>query len=152
MIPETHEEKGLQNSGFLLLGVISLFLLSKMRRSSLSVPSNIAEGYGRKTTADYIRFLYIAYGSNCELETQVLLSGDLGYLESIKLEGIPEKVNGIFDKEGIQEAERMLKALIKSLENKHLDPGILESLTTFLPTNWEKNLILELIQGGDNDG
>jgi len=123
-----------------------------MRRSSLSVPSNIAEGYGRKTTADYIRFLYIAYGSNCELETQVLLSGDLGYLESIKLEGIPEKVNGIFDKEGIQEAERMLKALIKSLENKHLDPGILESLTTFLPTNWEKNLILELIQGGDNDG
>ena len=85
-------------------------LVSQMRRSNLSVPSNIAEGYGRKTTADYIRFLYIAYGSNCELETQMLLSGDLGYLESIKLKGI---------KEGIQEVERMLKALIKSLENKH---------------------------------
>ena len=88
-------------------------LVSQMRRSSISVPSNIAEGYGRKTTADYIRFLYIAYGSNCELETQVLLSGDLGYLESIKLEGIKEEV---------QEVERMLKALIKSLENKHLNP------------------------------
>jgi four helix bundle protein len=46
-------------------------LVSQMRRSSISVPSNIAEGYGRKTTADYIRFLYIAYGSNCELETQM---------------------------------------------------------------------------------
>ncbi|MBW1861507.1 MAG: four helix bundle protein, partial [Deltaproteobacteria bacterium] len=58
-------------------------------------------------------FLYIAYGSNCELETQMLLSGDLGYLETIKLEGI---------KEEIQEVERMLKALIKSLENKPLNP------------------------------
>ncbi|MEW6215898.1 MAG: four helix bundle protein, partial [Nitrospirota bacterium] len=41
---------------------------------------NIAEGYGRKTTPEYIRSLYVAYGSNCELETQVLLSGDLGYI------------------------------------------------------------------------
>jgi four helix bundle protein len=51
--------------------------------------------------------LYIAYGSNCELETQMLLSGDLGYIENDRLKGIIEK---------IQEVERMLKALIKSLE------------------------------------
>jgi len=95
-------------------------LVSQIRRSSISELSNIAEGYGRKTTADYIRFLYNAYGSNCELETQMLLSGDLGYIESIKLEGLPAKVNGIFDKDQIQGGERMLKALIKSLENKHL--------------------------------
>ncbi|MBW1850670.1 MAG: four helix bundle protein [Deltaproteobacteria bacterium] len=44
-------------------------LTSQMRRSAVSVPSNISEGYGRKATADYARFLYIAYGSNCELET-----------------------------------------------------------------------------------
>ena len=57
-------------------------LTSQMRRSALSVPCNIAEGYGRKTTPDYIRSLYIAYGSNCELETQILLSGDLCYLKA----------------------------------------------------------------------
>ncbi len=51
-------------------------LTSQIRRSAVSIPSNIAEGYGRKTTADYLRSLYIAYGSVCELETQVLLSGD----------------------------------------------------------------------------
>ena len=74
----------------------------------MSVVSDIAEGYGRKTTAEYIRSLYIAYGSNCELETQMLLSGELGYIEKAKLEDIIDK---------IQEVERMLKALIKSLES-----------------------------------
>ena len=79
----------------------------------MSVPSNIAEGYGRRTTADYIKSLYIAYGSNCELETQMMLSGDLDCISS-------DKVKIILDK--IIEVERMLKALIKSLENKHLNP------------------------------
>ena len=88
-------------------------LTSQIRRAVVSVPSNIAEGYGRKTTADYIKFLYIAYGSNCELETQIMLAGDLGYIDSDILEGI---------KNDIYEVERMLKALIKSLENKHLNP------------------------------
>jgi four helix bundle protein len=53
----------------------------------VSIPSNIAEGYGRKTTADYLRSLYIAYGSVCELETQVLLSGDLNYEKKRKFKG-----------------------------------------------------------------
>ena len=55
-------------------------LTSQIRRSAVSIPSNIAEGYGRKTTLEYVRFLYIAYGSVCELETQTMLSGDLGYV------------------------------------------------------------------------
>jgi four helix bundle protein len=50
---------------------------SQMRRAALSIPCNIAEGYGRNTTPDYLRSLYIAYGSICELETQILLSVDL---------------------------------------------------------------------------
>jgi four helix bundle protein len=84
-------------------------LTSQIRRSAVSVPSNIAEGYGRKSTLDYIRSLYIAYGSNCELETQILLSGDLNYIEAAKLGKL---------KDDIGEVERMLKALIKSLENR----------------------------------
>ena len=88
-------------------------LTSQVRRAVVSVPSNIAEGYGRKTTADYIRFLYIAYGSTCELETQIMLSGDLGYMDTKLVKSIIGKTN---------EVERMLKSLIKSLENKHLNP------------------------------
>jgi four helix bundle protein len=88
-------------------------LTSQIRRSAVSIPSNIAEGYGRKTTVDYIRMLYISYGSVCELETQVLLAGDLGFIEEGELGTA---------KTNIAEIERMLKALIKSLENKHLNP------------------------------
>jgi four helix bundle protein len=60
-------------------------LTSQIRRSAVSIPSNIAEGYGRKTTLDYIRMLYISYGSVCELETQILLAGDLGFIEKGEL-------------------------------------------------------------------
>jgi four helix bundle protein len=88
-------------------------LTSQIRRAAVSIPSNIAEGYGRKTTADYIKFLYIAYGSNCELETQILLAGDLGYIENKAPKRIIDEIH---------EVERMLKGLIKSLEGKHLNP------------------------------
>ncbi len=83
-------------------------LTSQIRRAAVSVPCNVAEGYGRKTTPEYIRSLYIAYGSTCELETQVLLSGDLGYIDAGKLKKVQD---------GVGEVERMLKALIKSLED-----------------------------------
>ena len=84
-------------------------LISQTRRSAVSVPSNVAEGYGRKTTLDYLRFLYIAYGSLCELETQILISEGLNYIGAKKLEKICDDIS---------EVERMLKALIKSLEAK----------------------------------
>jgi four helix bundle protein len=88
-------------------------LTSQIRRAAVSVPSNIAEGYGRKTTPEYIRSLYIAYGSNCELETQISLAGDLSYINSEQSKKMQEAIG---------EVERMLKALIKSLENKHSNP------------------------------
>ena len=88
-------------------------LISQIRRSAVSIPSNIAYGYGRKTTSEYVRFLYIAYGSVCELETQTMISGDLDYMKKEKLQELKEKLGDV---------ERMLKAMIKSLENKHLKP------------------------------
>ena len=88
-------------------------LTSQIRRSVVSVPSNIAEGYGRKTTADYLRSLYIAYGSNCEMKTRIMLSGDLDYIKRDIVEAVIIKIN---------EVVRMLKALIKSLEEKRLNP------------------------------
>ena len=57
--------------------------------------------------------LYISYGSVCELETQILLAGDLDLIEKSELGKL---------KKDIAEVERMLKALIKSLEKKHLNP------------------------------
>ena len=56
---------------------------------------------------------YISYASNCELETQMMLSGDLDYIDSALFRDIMDD---------IYEVERMLKALITSLENKHLNP------------------------------
>ena len=55
-------------------------LSSQMRRSAVSIPSNISEGYGRQYNKEYKQFLSVSYGSLCELETQYLLSIDLGYV------------------------------------------------------------------------
>ena len=59
-------------------------LTSQIRRSAVSVPSNIAEGCGRNTSKDTLQFLLIARGSLYELETQLYLALDLKYLEEIK--------------------------------------------------------------------
>ena len=84
-------------------------LKSQMRRAKLSVTNNIAEGYGRRTTGEYIQALYVGYGSQCELETQVLLAGDLGFIKPENLEIL---------KEDLGDVERMLKGLIRSLEKR----------------------------------
>jgi len=56
-------------------------LAQQMRRAAVSIPSNIAEGYGRKHKPEYNQFLRHAYGSLLELQTQYLLSVDLGYTD-----------------------------------------------------------------------
>ena len=59
-------------------------LCSQMQRAAISYPSNIAEGAARNTNSDYVRFIYISLGSLSELETQVIISKELGYLSDIK--------------------------------------------------------------------
>jgi four helix bundle protein len=84
-------------------------LTSQIRRAAVSIPSNVAEGYGRKSTKEYLQSLYVAYGSICELETQILLAGDLGYLQDEPLQKLLKEIG---------DTERMLMALIKSLKGK----------------------------------
>ena len=59
-------------------------LVSQMRRAVVSIPSNIAEGYGRGSRKEYGQFLLIAYGSGLELETQLILSKDLDFITTDK--------------------------------------------------------------------
>jgi four helix bundle protein len=81
-------------------------LTSQLRRASVSVASNIAEGYGRATTGEYLQFLGHARGSNCEVETQLLISRGLGFgFEESRL-----TVEGLCGEVG-----RMLGSMIRKL-------------------------------------
>ncbi len=70
-------------------------LTSQIRRSAVSVPSNIAEGSGRRSDRDFSRFVWIAYSSACELETQVLLSQQLGLAEVSSVSSVAVEIDEI---------------------------------------------------------
>ena len=63
-------------------------LISQLRRASISIPSNIAEGTSRVSNKDFKRFLRISLGSCYEIETQLLISFDLGFIENSELENL----------------------------------------------------------------
>jgi four helix bundle protein len=74
-------------------------LKSQMRRSSVSIPSNIAEGYKRRSRGDYMRFLNIADGSAAELETQIILAGELfPKVSMVKAAALLEEVQKMISK------------------------------------------------------
>jgi four helix bundle protein len=78
-------------------------LISQIRRCSASIPSNIAEGCGRRGNAEFHRFLGIAMGSASELEYQFLLAHDLGFLERREYKNLEAAVT---------EVKRMLASLV----------------------------------------
>lgn len=81
-------------------------LTAQMRRSAVSIPSNIAEGQARRTTGDYIKFVSIAEGSLAELETQLIIAIDLGLCSN-------DDAGDCF--ELMTEIRKMLNALRRSL-------------------------------------
>ncbi|MCW4470416.1 four helix bundle protein [Flavobacterium sp. MFBS3-15] len=70
-------------------------LRDQMRRASISISSNIAEGFERETTKEFIRFLYIAKASAGEFRSQLYLASDLGYISNDEFYSLNEKVNEI---------------------------------------------------------
>ena len=82
-------------------------LSSQIKRAVVSIPSNIAEGAGRKGDKEFIQFLYIAMGSLSELETQLILSNRLHFVSSIDL-----YLNQL------EKIKKMLFGLIRYVNNK----------------------------------
>jgi four helix bundle protein len=92
-------------------------LTSQMRRAAVSIPSNIAEGHGRHSERELIRFLYISLGSASELETQILLSYKLDFLNEEGFNQLNELNNEVL---------KMLASLIRSKNSElvNLDTDI----------------------------
>lgn len=82
-------------------------LVSQIRRATISIPSNIAEGYCRQRKLEYIQFLQIAFASGAELETQLLIVKDLKYISAKDF----EKANSL-----LEEIMKMLNSLISKIK------------------------------------
>lgn len=82
-------------------------LTSQIRRAAVSVPSNIAEGCGRESDKELLRFLRISRGSLAELETQIIIAKQLNYVQDLSI-----------NQTKISEVGRLISGLIKYLKNK----------------------------------
>ena len=71
-------------------------MVDQMRRAAISIPSNIAEGYGRSSNKEFKQFLNIARGSIAELQTQLQLSLDLGFITKISYDRIEDQIIEIY--------------------------------------------------------
>ncbi|MEK7605009.1 MAG: four helix bundle protein [Patescibacteria group bacterium] len=87
-------------------------LVSQMRRAAVSIPSNIAEGYGRKSSREFAQFYAIAYGSALELETQLIICHELTYISKEQF----EKITPL-----LEEVLRMLNSLVRKMRLLHTE-------------------------------
>ncbi len=85
-------------------------LVSQLRRAAVSIPSNVAEGQGRATPGEFAQFLGHARGSLYEVETQLLIASELGYVNNPNMEQLDDE---------IQEVGRLLNGLIRSIKPRH---------------------------------
>ena len=83
-------------------------LTSQLKRSTVSIPSNIAEGFGRNSVKSYLNFLKISRGSLFELETQLIIAENQNYIQDIELYN---KIMGLIIEEG-----KMINSYINKLE------------------------------------
>ena len=81
-------------------------IVAQMRRAAVSVPSNIAEGASRRSSVEFKHFLHIALSSAAELNTQLIISHNIGYLDLERMESLVNELDRI---------SKMLQGLIKSL-------------------------------------
>jgi four helix bundle protein len=84
-------------------------LTSQLRRAAISIPSNIAEGCGRSTDKDSTHFFFIARGSLYELETQLYLAFDMGYLSEVEFQNQLKQ---------IEICKKLLNGFIRYFKNK----------------------------------
>lgn len=84
-------------------------MVSQLRRSAVSIPSNIAEGAARQSNKEYIQFLYVALGSLMELDTQLNIAKNLNFLSNENLNDLQSKTN---------EIGKMLNGLIQYRKSK----------------------------------
>ena len=84
-------------------------VVSQMNRAAISIPSNIAEGWGRETSGSYLQFLRTSRGSLMELETLTLIVRDLNYITDEQFERLNSRIT---------EAGKILQGLIKSMNQK----------------------------------
>lgn len=85
-------------------------ITSQIRRAAISVPSNIAEGAARKTANEFRQFLYIALSSAAELNTQLTISNNLGFLDKDQMDKLNSELDSL---------SRRIQGLIKSLKITH---------------------------------
>lgn len=88
-------------------------LISQMRRCAISIPSNIAEGYGRKSSKEFAQFYAIAYGSALELETQVIIAIELKFVSDKEIATTLSLLDEIL---------RMLNSLTRKMRLLHTNP------------------------------
>jgi four helix bundle protein len=84
-------------------------ITSQLRRAAVSIPTNISEGAARHSRKEFIQFLYVSLGSVSEIDTLLLIVGNLKYSETNELSKLQQQV---------EEIKKMLTSLIKSLNNK----------------------------------
>jgi four helix bundle protein len=84
-------------------------LTSQMRRASISITSNIAEGFGRRSYKEKCQFYYHSYGSLTEIQSQLLLARDLHYITTTSFDSISKQINS---------TQILLRAFIKSTKQR----------------------------------